>query len=93
MQILEHIYSLTENWIFCQQLLFLPVMKTIYNDNEYQRQYLCKCSLKGLKIAEKRHMLKIHVPVCKQGNGTYYLNLFSDKVDCFKYIHIFQVLW
>lgn len=41
----------------------------------------------------KRHMLKIHVPVCKQSNGTYYLNLFSDKVDCFKYIHIFQVLW
>lgn len=45
------------------------------------------------KIAEKRHMLKIHVPVCKQSNGTYYLNLFSDKVDCFKYIHIFPVLW
>lgn len=50
-------------------------------------------SIKGLKIAEKRHMLKIHVPVCKQSNGTYYLNLFSDKVNCFKYIHIFQVLW
>lgn len=41
----------------------------------------------------KRDTLKIHVPVCKQSNGTYYLNLFSDKVDCFKYIHIFQVLW
>lgn len=50
-------------------------------------------SIKGLKIAEKRHMLKIHVPVCKQSNGTYYLNLFGDKVNCFKYIHIFQVLW
>lgn len=92
MQILEHIQP---NWElnFLSTTAFLHVMKIIYNDNEYQRQYLCKCSLKGLKIVEKRHMLKIHVPVCKQSNGTYYLNLFSDKVNCFKYIHIFPVLW